>query len=307
MVDELFFTKENESVYYWLGFILTDGHIRHSRPHQPSLRLSITLAEKDENHLALFKKQIKHEKGWGYNQSTNSVRLTVCNTNFVQRIADRGVPIKNKSYVAKPLKVPKKYAHHFWRGVFDGDGSIVLSQPSILTNCSISLVGTKAMCIGLSKFLGFSDNKGFRHNRSHDTRIWEFRRGGSHNVLSAYQKLYKNATIYLSRKRNRFVALESKQREFWEKVIKNTIPGSNLTRRQQYYRMNQEIERKKALDAYYRTSSVMRPILNARTRQYRKDNLVKIRAHEHAKYVKNKTAINARRRQLWAERRVKKW
>lgn len=105
--------------YYWIGFILADGHISKNN------RLRVTLAEKDKEHLSNLSKYLKvpyflTKYGQYTLSAMDKVNLSILRDNF---------DISNqKTYIPPNIKVFKKLNNDqllsLFVGFIDGDGSI---------------------------------------------------------------------------------------------------------------------------------------------------------------------------------------
>ena len=62
-------------------------------------------------------------------------------------------------------------------------------------------VGTKEMLIGINNYINFN---GFDKEKRRDSNTWYIRTNALLNIKSFYEYLYSNATIYLSRKKQKF-------------------------------------------------------------------------------------------------------
>jgi len=125
-LDELVFRQQTPQANYWIGFLMADGNISGTAI---DLRLVIT----DEPHIRKFQSFLKTDrpisyvksKVWSYKNKQyvckRQARLTVQSPLLVRDLARFGVtPNKSKRAAVLGLDMNKD----FWRGVFDGDGSI---------------------------------------------------------------------------------------------------------------------------------------------------------------------------------------
>ena len=196
-----FFRKINtEQKAYWLGFIYADGYIGGS------YRMSIDLSVTDKNHLQklsnIFNKPIEYTQ-----TRENIVKLCVYNKNLYNDLVDHGIE-ENKTYALTTSVldyVPDNLMHHFIRGYFDGDGTISCSV-DMKRNFHFSLIGIKDFIskvqiimetniMNLSKVGIYIKNTGI---------IFILNYGKHDDIISIYNWLYKDATIWLDRKRNKF-------------------------------------------------------------------------------------------------------
>jgi hypothetical protein len=209
-LDENYFKKINtEEKAYWLGFIAADGSVGDS----PGKRiLGIELSKKDEKHLIKFKNVIKYEgplqqkkariitsnkTGKKYIGSP-SVCLHVCHCDFVKSLIDLGI-MANKSKTLQPPPIKKKYYRHWIRGLFDGDGSIALCHNGRTTG---EFFGTenviRFVVDNIPSTETVSKKKNCKTSYYHSFYISNIKK----SLL--YKYLYKDATIYLKRKKKMF-------------------------------------------------------------------------------------------------------
>ena len=131
--DYNFFKKNNAKSNYWAGFIAADGAIMGEDGKK--LRLAISLSEKDREHLENLQSLLNHGKirfsdmskyrGVVNGREVVGKRMasfSISSTPLCQGLLEKGIT-QNKTY---NLKVTPRLAlcKHFWRGFFDGDGSL---------------------------------------------------------------------------------------------------------------------------------------------------------------------------------------
>lgn len=125
--DESFFDHiDTEDKAYWLGFLTADGAIQRNR-------LQLCLSRRDREHLGKFLASlrsshviydgVKHNKGVPHLAS----EVVICSDQLAAALARLGV-WPNKVYRTYPWEGPHELRHHYWRGVFDGDGYMVLDK-----------------------------------------------------------------------------------------------------------------------------------------------------------------------------------
>lgn len=109
---------KDEETLYWLGFLAADGCVEE-RSSIPS-SISITIKPEDYSHLEKFKsylgsnnKIMRREKDF---------RICIGGRNsFIPRLLEYGITPR-KTFTLKVIDELAK-SNHFWRGVFDGDGT----------------------------------------------------------------------------------------------------------------------------------------------------------------------------------------
>lgn len=122
--------EETPEAYYWIGFIMADGHISSNR-----LRLSIRVATKDAKHIEQLAKFINKSK---INYSKTSVGFTIDGNIILSKIVKKFNFNHLKTYY--PPKVNIKSNNLFLAfliGFIDGDGCIT-KHKTIQVKCHIS-------------------------------------------------------------------------------------------------------------------------------------------------------------------------
>lgn len=176
---------------YWLGFIAADGCVYGNS-------LQIGLQETDLKHLELFQMCINRKAPINKrvsNFNTRVVNLHVYSKKMIDDLRSHGI-LSNKSLTQKPIIVKNNLQKHFWRGVFDGDGSIHL----VKKYWRFALTGNKFMIDGFKIFLTDNelyDGKAYSKN---NIKVWQLS-----NIVPTYKIakfLYDQNGIALERKNN---------------------------------------------------------------------------------------------------------
>jgi len=212
-LDESIFGDLNENSLYWLGFIAADGNL-YINPRGNKV-VQFGLHQKDEEHLKKLKIFLKTDRPIYYYESkrrykdsyviTPEVKFNINSSVIFEDICKYGI-MPRKTF---NLKINKSLmSKHFFRGLFDGDGSIYFNNKG--KNLVICLNGIeqvlKAFCdfvkrevkIELVIYL----NKTICRVRAYGKK-----------ALDILDLLYDNASIYLDRKMELY--------EFWENKKKN--------------------------------------------------------------------------------------
>lgn len=199
-----FFEKiDSEAKAYWLGFIYADGYITGKQ-------LGISIHQKDIDLLYQFKKDInsenninKYENNTAFGK-TAYCRIAITSEKLVKDLINKGVFYNKTNIIKFPTKeqVPEDLIHHFIRGYFDGDGSIIKPSKG-KTQYRISFLGTNEFLTELRKKMNIETKTKFSKRKPTQT-VEEFKFGGNKKVKEAKNFLYKNATIYLKRKKEVF-------------------------------------------------------------------------------------------------------
>lgn len=194
---------------YWLGFIGADGCVTGNR----YLRLQVKLARKDRDHLLILHRALKANRPlWDSEQmSKGRIRpystLAVYSPQLAQSLIGHGITPR-KSATLRPWDGPADLMPHYWRGLFDGDGSITINRKGVY----LSFVGSKAIACG---FLGWAHavcgtNSTARPGKP-GSSYWVAQIGGSHRSnrfsgrepvpLLLLAALYDDAPVALARKK----------------------------------------------------------------------------------------------------------
>jgi intein-encoded DNA endonuclease-like protein len=193
---------DTEDKAYWLGFIFADGYIRE-RKSGNSLDMKLSLNDKE--HLELFKKSIdsthvimnmvNEVKYKGGVSKSKLCHIAVYSSKLVESIKKQGVHSRKTFTIERP-NINPELINHFIRGYFDGDGSFTFIEKK----CSVS------------SFACASDN--FRNflieelsNNGINMKYYggiQVQTQNKFDNLKFYNYIYKNATIYLKRKKDKY-------------------------------------------------------------------------------------------------------
>jgi DNA-binding transcriptional regulator WhiA len=206
-VNQNYFEKiDTEDKAYWLGFLYADGYVRKRKT---GFELRLKLKRSDRKHIELFRKSINSThiikdltsdvKVDGKIHTSLCSTLSIYDNKIVNDLYDKGC-VNNKTFIIKIPKLGKKLMRHFIRGYFDGDGSIGMTQKNYYRFGITS--GSKIMLEEINNLftnLGLNNRKIYNYKKSYTLSV------KSANDLSIlYNWLYKDATIFLNRKKNIF-------------------------------------------------------------------------------------------------------
>lgn len=216
LVKEDFFDNiDSEEKAYVLGFIYADGCnsiernavIINLKETDKDILLKITTLVQPTKPLMYIdtSKQIKKE---GYENSKNQYRMVIQNKHISQRLIELGCGKAKTHNLVFPTgtQVPKYLQRHFIRGYFDGDGSVSGDKQK-----QFNLVGTINFLLPLQQILieelGFSKTKLDQRHKERDNEIRALRYCGINQCIKFRDWLYKDATIYLERKKELFYSV----------------------------------------------------------------------------------------------------
>lgn len=224
-IQEIFFDDINtEEKAYILGLLYADGW---NQTERNSVSLSLKEADKEilDKVTSLIQptKPLKYintsnqRKNLGFENSQNQYRLIIANKHISQRLVELGCGKAKTHNLTFPTEeqVPSHLIRHFVRGYFDGDGSVSGDKQK-----QFCFVGTIDFLLPLQqilvKELNFSKTKLDRRHKDIDNNIRSLRYCGVNQCITFRDWLYKDATIYLERKKNIFdsyISFERVQRK----------------------------------------------------------------------------------------------
>jgi predicted transcriptional regulator/Mor family transcriptional regulator len=210
-----FFKEINsEASAYFLGFIYADGNVNK---HMTSI--SITINKKDVAILEKFREMMSPtSKIQEWTQScpsgkvSNVVRISINRKEVCEQLAKLGCSPNKSLTIRFPTRIPQHLMHHFLRGYSDGDGTIYSSASSrnkkhtvYYWNVIGSVAFTDTMATLLHDTVGVNIFKETMATKQPNQFIVKAGVGGNNQVEKVLDWLYKDATIYLQRKYDRYL------------------------------------------------------------------------------------------------------
>lgn len=213
-------TLEEKSYIY--GLLLTDGslYLKNINTYTGQIQLEINKNDEDivDKLCNIISGSTKRERirNTNFKENYHSVSFNISLSSFIKEIIDFGFPIENKTFNARP-PIVEYDKNAFWRGIIDGDGSLGLMSKSAKKNEIAFLSLTTQSEILKDEFCTYIKSiTGFEHhlNRNKRDNIYNIGVGGKRCCM-VLKEIYKDATIYLDRKYNKYLeCLE------WEKIPK---------------------------------------------------------------------------------------
>lgn len=210
--EDFFDVIDTEEKAYILGLLYADGYNNTDR-NSVSLGLKETDREVLDKITALIQPSkplqyidtSKIRKKDGFENSQNQYRLVIANKHISQRLVELGCGKAKTHNLTFPTEeqVSSHLIRHFVRGYFDGDGSVSGGKQK-----QFSFVGTMDFLLPLQqmliKELNFSGTNLEQRHKDRDNNIRSLRYCGVNQCITFRDWLYKDATIYLERKKNIF-------------------------------------------------------------------------------------------------------
>lgn len=197
--EHVFDDLNSEQACYWLGFLFADGYV-------DSAGLSIKLAPKDKEHLVKLKQffqaeqPIRHITEVYKGKTSHRVLLQISDKNFGLKLNSLGIITDRPDPLNALSPVPKHMLHHWFRGLFDGDGCA--HKESKLT-----FLAPTPILVVLRNYLIDKQALALRVNAPNGSKIVEYQYisrlhfGGVHQCRRIADCLYLDATIWMPRKR----------------------------------------------------------------------------------------------------------
>jgi hypothetical protein len=207
-LDESYFQHiDTEEKAYWLGFLASDGNI-----HRNAIRIEISSLDRDILELLAqslgsnrpivdqMRPLMKFNGKRGTGERSYS-KFIVQSKLMREHLASHGLTA-NKTFTVRPWQGPPELMRHYWRGVFDGDGSIskiayqMRGYPHV--KWALVLVGNEHMVRGFHEWAReVCSTRGVPHRQN---TIWRFSVSGLQMSQELTRALYLNASIALHRK-----------------------------------------------------------------------------------------------------------
>lgn len=187
---------------YWLGFFAADGYNHNSKGC-----IEFRLHKQDKEILEKFKICIESNNPIGLYKQTYC-NLSLYSKHLSDKLAEYGLN-QAKTYTLQLPKLSNELMSHFIRGYYDGDGCFSVTKRRDRTENSLTfqfnITGMKDPLKEIQNHLvenvGVVDN-GLKHRKS--TIAATIHYSGRLVCKRILDYLYKDATIYLQRKYNKY-------------------------------------------------------------------------------------------------------
>lgn len=201
--NENYFEKiDTEDKAYFLGFIVADGCINSKVD-------VLNISQKEPDILFKFKECINYEGNIIKHTKRNIHHINLSSTKIIKDLYNLGI-YSNKTKDVKYPNIPNELEHHFMRGLFDGDGCISVrtvkensrdTGPRGQVNiCSASINFIETYVDKLNEYCGITKNKIRCPKGTYYVIDW----GSFSDIEKFYEFFYKDATVYLERKKETF-------------------------------------------------------------------------------------------------------
>lgn len=190
---------------YFLGLIFTDGNVFVTEDGKRQASISITLQESDEYLLEAFKQEIKTDTSVAHD-GRGAATIAVRSDIMAQDLSRYGI-YPRKSLSTTLPDVPDAFMSHFFRGMFDGDGSMQARQTTVRGRYkhSLGICGTKELMEQVRDWLvthlGVSNNTVYTYkNRPLSMVTW----AKADDMYTIGEWMYQDSDICMLRKRDKY-------------------------------------------------------------------------------------------------------
>lgn len=199
--EDFFDTVDTQEKAYMIGFLLTDGYVMDVFSKRKRTPLwAIQLHQKDEYILESFRQLVGVHHKLYHTSTRPHVLLVTSSAHMVQELAKYNIVPRKCSLAAFPYNtIPRELYRHVIRGAFDGDGCICGKT------CTFYGKGPLVLDIQqiLHKELGINLTKVYTKNDG----VHQFSFSSKKDVTAFYHYLYDDATLFLTRKKDKFEQL----------------------------------------------------------------------------------------------------
>lgn len=209
--EHYFETIDTERKAYFLGYLMADGNVSERKNSQPAIRMELNCRD------ATILQTLKEE--WQTNIEIKETRKNCCILRVHSQImfddlTKYGVIPKKTGREIFPIKmIPDDLIHHFIRGFFDGDGwSTVTHHGNRPLTINMGFCGNRIMLEELRNYftqiLGcypIKVGERLKHGEKSKIPLAQMVYGSRKDNLALYHFMYDDATIFLERKRNKFI------------------------------------------------------------------------------------------------------
>lgn len=204
---------DTERKAYWLGLLFADGSLIHKLGKKGTVissTISLTLKSSDEYILEelakdigvpckIYKRELSDFKGYDTISHTSTLKFT--SKHMGNTLEKYGMVPRKSLYLETLPTLSPHLMRHFIRGYFDGNGSVYFSQNAL----RIAIYSTESFVNKLRQYLveTLKINEGKTTNQK-EAKVSFTSIGKQQDIRAFYNYIYKDATIYLKRKKDIF-------------------------------------------------------------------------------------------------------
>lgn len=210
-INETYFSDlDHQNKYYILGFFYADGNVSKSDNN-----IQIALQDRDSHILESMRQEFESNRPLYFdnrnarNSKHQNIRMLSIDSEQMRNDLIKWGVAPNKTHIIKyPDFIPDEMQHHFLRGVMDGDGCIARTRSGRHRCRTVSICGTYDFCVGakeiIEKLCGVYCCVTKHSGNGRKIPVYVITVSGIYNSIKFLNWIYKDAELYLFRKREIF-------------------------------------------------------------------------------------------------------
>ena len=209
-IDIDYFKHLNKRNAYVLGYLFADGCLWKRRNRVNGRNLSFHSIDKELINKIKKEFKILHRKTKvikDYRNGRYSYCITICNYYFIKYLIEQGMLAGKKSdriFVPDAIKKDNELFFAFFRGFFDGDGSINSIKYAVTPRCKIT-TASKKLLIQIKNLMNVYKIITKPIESYENQKCFALHFDGWVNTYNLYKLMYKNSdSLFLIRKKKRF-------------------------------------------------------------------------------------------------------
>ncbi len=197
--ENIFDNINTQEKAYFLGFFYADGcHETNEN------RMRIGLQPRDIKILERFRDMIFNEpRPIPYRKQSKVNELVITNKHMSAALEKHGVMARKTFKITFPYWLPENLMPHFIRGFNDGDGCIGISKKT--KQCKVEIVSNHRFCTQLKQVIIDQININSCIYTQASSKISKLSIHGNNNSINFLNWIYKNSTIHLERKYDKYL------------------------------------------------------------------------------------------------------
>ena len=196
--EEYFSIINHQNKAYYIGLLLTDGSISLREHSEPTVR--IELNKRDKYIIEQFKNELQSNNKIA-DTKKDCVSFRVTSQTMVNDL-EKYYVIPQKTKLTQLPVLEEKYMPHLIRGILDGDGWVYRQSSK---KVYFGFCGSELLMAQIRDYLHQTLNLYPVKIGLYENKIPQILYGSKHDVKAFYEFIYKDAEIYMNRKKDKFV------------------------------------------------------------------------------------------------------
>lgn len=194
---------DTEEKAYFLGIMASDGNVSSDRD---CMEISLS-GEEDRALLERFKDALKYNgliknKSVKYPNAKPCSRLSFTSKQIKNSLIMHGITPRKSLTLEFPVGLSRNLTRHFIRGYFDGDGSVSYKKDGSFL---VSLTSSPSFIASVTTIINDILSLSVHIERPIKTKAHNLKIGGNFAAFIFLDWIYKDATVYLSRKQAKYI------------------------------------------------------------------------------------------------------